>query len=83
MKRTVGTISTDRGLARIVHDDSDGELRIYYSDGGWDAEPGVFPAWKFAREFAERAWGHGEAYRDSWCLCLRPIEALRVCTSED
>ncbi len=83
MLRTIGTISTDRGLARIVHDDEERDLRVNYSFGGRDVMDGEFPTWEGAREYTQEMWGCFNAKHDNWCLCLRPVEALVHCVSED
>lgn len=83
MQRTIGTIVTSRhGIGQLIHDDITGELicRTITSDLTVD-----FPtnkSWRQARKFAERSWGNRLAYHDSWVLCLRPIQALRVMRTE-
>lgn len=92
MKRTLGTINTERGIARIEHDSEAGTLIAVFADrDGRDAstEPitdyRATKSWANAREQVIALYGGAMrgAKHDIWVLCLRPIAALRNATSEE
>ena len=85
MKRTIATIIGEANdVITIVHDDETGTLVGINHEGteenvnDWRA----CKSWRHARKAVLTMYGAGHAYHDIWTLCLRPIEALRLCRSE-
>lgn len=85
MTRTLATISTEKGIAAIIHDDQSMELTGHYSDGSVEQLGDYTPtaSWSKARKQIIAWYGNTAAYHDSWVLCLRPIAALKVMHSEE
>ncbi len=85
MKRTLATISTEEGIARIEHNSENSELLAIYQDGVVEHISDYYPtkSWMAARKQVIALYANTVAYHDSWVLCLRPTKSLRVSRSEE
>ena len=89
MKRTLGTIQTDgKGIGIIIHNSDDKTLSLEYVEGGEKTTCEIsdyYPtsSWMQARKQIIAMYANKGAYHDSWVLCLRPVDALRRCTSQE
>jgi hypothetical protein len=89
MKRTLGTIHTDgKGIGSIIHDSDEKTLILEYVDGGEKTSCEISDyretsSWMQARKQIIAMYANKGAFHDSWVLCLRPIDALRRCHSEE
>jgi len=85
VERTIATIVTDSGIARLIHDDIEHTLMVKMPDEAAEYVSDYYPtaSWRNARKQVIAMYGAGNAYHDSWVLCVRPTAALKHCTSED
>lgn len=85
MERTLGTISTEKGLARLVHCDQTGRLIAWYANGQTEdvGDYSATKSWRKARRHVIGWYSNTIALHDTWVLCLRPILALQISKSED
>ena len=84
MIRTLATISTEKGIAAIRHDDESAQLAAYYADGSTEELADYYPtkSWRKARKQVIAWYSNTIGYHDSWVLCLRPLRALQISKSE-
>lgn len=89
MTRTLATISTEKGIAAIQHDDETSELTAVFADGTTETPGDYYPtkSWRNARKQII-AWygcsmGETRSYHDTWVLCLRPLRSLEIVRSEE
>ncbi len=84
MERTLATIVTEIGIARLVHDSELQTLEAHYPDGHSEAVADWSPvaSWRSARKQIIAWYGNNSAYHDDWVLCLRPTRALVISRSE-
>ena len=84
MKRTLATISTPRGIARIVHDSETMDLTAILPDGIVESLSDYTPTASYmtARKQIVAWYSCRRAYHDTWVLCLRPLATLRIARTE-
>jgi len=82
----LATINTEKGTAQLRYNKSEKILTAYYPDGTSnqiDLSREDAATWYKARQAIKAMYGNAFASHDTWVLCLRPTQAIRVSTSED